>query len=296
MKRQLFFLFMLLGAVFVEAQNNNPITVTYDRTDRGDVTFWAENTMYTPCTVTISFTKLTNTTSIVEGESKDILVGYGKRELITLRPALPNNSVGFSYRTLSRKGDIHARVDTNYVYLLPIPAGKTVRMNRMVSVESLVKKKESQRVTGVAFKTNDGDTITAARGGLVTDVQDHSASTAEKKSFNATENYVEVYHKDGSFARYKLFRNGGIFVTPGDEIIPGQPMGIIGGSNYNQGSHLRFSIYSPSLERYSFFPSFYLGGEKTGRPVDRELYVAEHPKEFVMQEMSKKEKKRYLGK
>lgn len=297
MKRQLSFLFMLLGAVTVAAQSKNPVTVTYDRSSKGDVTFWAENTAYAPHTVTINFTKLTGTSSFSEGASTDILVGHGKRQLVTLHPSVEGRFIGFSYRTLSQKGNIRARVDTNYLYLLPLAVGKTVRANRMVSLESLFKgAKPSKRITGFAFKTNEGDTVMAARGGLVTEVEDQLASTTENKYFNATENYVEVYHKDGSFAHYKLFKNGGVFVLPGDEVTPGQPLGIIGGSNYKMGSHLRFTVFSPSLERYSFTPSFYLGAGKNGRPVERELYVSEHPQEVIMQEMTKKEKKKYLNK
>lgn len=297
MKQPLFLLFMLFGATTVAAQNNNPVTVTYDRSDKGDVTFWAENTSYAPHTVTINFTKLTGTGSFSEGDSKDILVGHGKRQLVTLRPSVEGRFIGFSYRTLSQKGNIRARVDTNYVYLLPFAVGKAVRANRMVSLESLLKgSKQTKRITGFAFKTNEGDTVVAARAGLVTEVEDQLASTTDNKSFNATENYVEVYHKDGSFARYKLFKNGGVFVLPGDEVIPGQPLGIIGGSNYKMGSHLRFTVSSPSLETYSFAPSFYLGAGKNGRPVERELYVSEHPQEIIMLEMTKKERKKYLNK
>ena len=296
MKRSLFFLCLLLSMAFARAQNVNPVKVTFIRSDNGEVTFWAENTSYAPHTVTISFSKLTNTTSAMDGDSRNILVGHGKKQLLILRPTIANRFVGFSYRTLSQKGNLSAKVDTNYVYLLPVAVGKTVRSNRMVSVESLIKKPtRTRRVTGMAFKTNEGDTIMAARGGLVTEVEDQSASTTENKSFNATENYVEVYHKDGSFIRYKLFQNGGVFVSPGDEVISGQPLGIIGGANYKRGSHLRFTIFSPSLENYTFAPSFYLGGGKTGQPENNALYVSEHPQEIIMQEMSKKEKKKYLS-
>lgn len=296
MKRFLFFLCLLLNMAFVRAQYVNSVKVTSLRSDNGEVTFWAENTSYAPHTVTISFSKLTNTTSAMEGETKEFLVEHGKEQLFILRPAVPRQGIGYSFRSLARKGNLSARVDTDYVYLLPMVVGKPVRPNRMVSMESFLKQPvKSQRVTGFSFRTSEGDTIVAARGGLVTEVEDQSASTTENKSFNATENYVEIYHKDGSFARYKLFKNKGVFVFPGDVVIPGQPIGIIGGSNYKGGSHLRFTTYSPSLENYSFAPSFYLGEGKTGQPEKNALYVSEHPQEIIIQEMSKKEKKKYLS-
>ena len=49
---------------------------------------------------------------------------------------------------------------------------------------------------------NEGDTVYAMRGGLVCDVHQYQASEAEKpgsRVYARTENYVVVYHKDGSF-------------------------------------------------------------------------------------------------
>jgi len=43
-------------------------------------------------------------------------------------------------------------------------------------------------------------------------------------------------------------------------------------------------------------PDFYLSPEKTGKPEEREIYVSEHPLPFVIQEMGKKAKKKFLSK
>ena len=166
----------------------------------------------------------------------------------------------------------------------------------MVSLDNFIGKEGEKRITGLGFSTTAGDTIFAARGGLVTEVVDNSASTSENTSFHSTENYLEVFHKDGTFARYKLFQNEGIFVSPGEEVIPGQPLGIIGGENYKQGSHLRFSIYCPDRPDHSYVPDFYLSPEETGKPEERVMYKSWHPVEIIMKEMSKKEKKKFLSK
>lgn len=166
----------------------------------------------------------------------------------------------------------------------------------MVSLEKFFGKEGEKRITGLGFSTTAGDTIFASRGGLVTEVVDNAASTSENTSFHATENYLEVFHKDGTFARYKLFQNGGIFVSPGEEVIPGQPLGIIGGENYKQGSHLRFSIYCPDRPDYSYVPDFCLSQEEVGKPEPRVMYKSWHPVAIVVREMSKKGKKKFLSK
>ena len=78
----------------------------------------------------------------------------------------------------------------------------------------------------------------------------------------------------------------------GEEVIPGQPLGIIGGENYKQGSHLRFSIYCPDRPDHSYVPDFYLSPEETGKPEERVMYKSWHPVEIIMKEMSKKERRR----
>lgn len=62
-----------------------------------------------------------------------------------------------------------------------------VRVNKMVSLDNFIGKEGEKRITGLGFSTTAGDTIFAARGGLVTEVVDNSASTSENTSFHSTE-------------------------------------------------------------------------------------------------------------
>lgn len=296
MKLRCNLLFSFLAvSVFAIAQPDQTVKVTYERSSKGDVTFYAETDSYMPYTVTLSFPQLTNA-SYAEGYVHEAAIQRGKTRLLSLRPSNADAPIGFSYRYSYRAGNKFLKPDTNFVYLLPLAEGKTVKVKYLISMERFLDKEKPKRQVGIAFRTTAGDTVFAARGGLVTEIKDYSASTSEGTFFQAKENYVVVCHKDGTFARYKLFQDGGIFVSPGDEIIPGQPMGIIGGENYEQGSHLRFSIYCPHLPDLSFQPLFHLSPDVTGRPEQRETYVVEHPASIVMQEMSKKAKKKYQSK
>ena len=217
MKLQRYFCLLLFGLpLLVYAQSNKTVTVSYERSAKGEVTFYSETQSHTPYTVSMTFSRLSNTTS-TEGEIYDAVIHYGKTRLLTLRPSTENVPIGFSYRYTYRKGNNRLKADTNFVYLFPLAPGKVVRVNRMVSLEKFFGKEGEKRITGLGFSTTAGDTIFASRGGLVTEVVDNAASTSENTSFHATENYLEVFHKDGTFARYKLFQNGGIFVSPGEE-------------------------------------------------------------------------------
>lgn len=290
-----FFLLLLLLPAWAVAQQEMAVKVSYERSPKGDVTFYAESESYVPYTVSLTFSKLTNST-YQEGMVHQTPVGHGRTRLLTLRPVTENTPIGFSYRYTYKKGNSRLETDTNYVYLFPIPEGKVVRANYMVSLDRVLGKEDKKRITGLGFFTTAGDTICASRGGLVTEVVDNSASTSENTTFQATENYLEVCHKDGTFLRYKLFRNNGIFVSPGDNVVAGQPLGIIGGENYKQGSHLRYIIYCPDLESHFYVPDFYLSPEEVGKPVAHKMYKSWHPVEIITREMSKKQKNKFLSK
>ena len=123
-----------------------------------------------------------------------------------------------------------------------------------------------------------------------------------------TENYVVVYHKDGSFATYKLFKNEGVFVEPGENIEAGEPFGVIGGNNYRQGAHLRLQMsgcFGDSDKDYaiegrayhSFIPIIAVNESETCKPDGQTAqFESSHPADLIMKEMSKREKKQYLKK
>lgn len=293
--RYFFYLSLLCFPVQIHAQSGGPVSVSHERSAKGDVIFYAETDSYVPYTVSLTFSNLSNA-NFPGGATYDAVTRRGRTRLLTLRPSEENVPIGFAYQATFRKGDTRLNPDTNFVYLFPLAQGKVVRANLMGSVEKVLGKIPEDRITGLSFKTTAGDTVFAIRGGLVTEVEEHSASATEKTSFNATENYLEIFHKDGTFARYKLFRNDGIFVLPGDKVIPGQPLGIIGGENYRQGSHLRLSIYRPDQKSYSYVPDFYLSPEATGKPEPGVMYTSSHPVEIIVKEMSRKEKKKFLSK
>lgn len=150
---------LFLMPIWVVAQNS-PVTITYERSGKGEVTFYADNISYTPYTVALTFTRLSGTLSLQEGDThKATAFSRRKTRLLTLKPVTENVGIGFSYRSNITKGDWHAKTDTNFVYLFPLTEGKRVRMNHMVSLEKVLGSDDKSRLTGISFQTADGDTI-----------------------------------------------------------------------------------------------------------------------------------------
>lgn len=298
MKLYLFLLLFFCMPLVGRAQTYTHINLAFERIQSQQVAFYADNPSYAPYTVTLKFTRLSNASNFREGEEYSTVVGYGRKQITTLRPENVNSGIGFAYNYSWRKGDLDANPDTTFVYLFPLAKGKSVKMNKMISLGGFFGIKGKRKdLTGVTFQTTRGDTIVAARGGMVTEIRDDVEITDKThKGYDATENFIEIYHEDGTFAVYKLFKKKGVFVRAGDHVIPGQPLGTIDGSDYGNGSHLRFSIFVPSMDYRSFMPCFHLSSEQSGKPTVGELYTSEHPVDIVTKEMSKKEKKKYLGK
>ena len=77
MKLQRYFCLLLFGLpLLVYAQSNKTVTVSYERSAKGEVTFYSETQSHTPYTVSMTFSRLSNTTSS-EGEIYDAVIHYG---------------------------------------------------------------------------------------------------------------------------------------------------------------------------------------------------------------------------
>ena len=117
---------------------------------------------------------------------------------------------------------------------------------------------------------------------------------------------IILEHEDCTRSRYELFTRNNVFPNRGDRVEAGEPLGTVAdGSNYVNGSHLRFSVYYPEITNqylrklrkfnnttYSnvyLTPSFH--GVKTIEA--RKEYLSEHPQSMIFQEMNKREIKKW---
>lgn len=296
MKHTLLLLF-LCSSVWAGAQERL-VTVSVEKETDKEITFYADNNSHIPHSVVLVFDRLENTITASVGIEYTKVVKSGRNKLITLKASDPASEIAYSYNYKSYKGDVVSIPDTNYVYLLPVLEDKRVKVSPMTSMEKMLRQDKPTRIVGLAFGTHEGDTVVASRGGLVIDTQDDiTAANGNNKAYSSSENYVEIYHKDGTIARYRLFKNNGVFVEPGETVIPGQPLGVIGGQDYQYGSHLHFLLSTYYKKDYhTIIPSFYLEDGVIDKPDFKKQYVSQHPEDIIMREMSKKEKKKYLGK
>src|SRR5690606_27082696 len=97
------------------------------------------------------------------------------------------------------------------------------------------------------FKMPVGTEISAIRDGIVVEIiqsNKRNCSTEDCKKFN---NYILIYHSDGTFAQYMHIKQNGSKVKIGDKIEQGQVIGYSGNVGWSTGPHLHLVVFIPKI-------------------------------------------------
>jgi len=214
------------------------IDVKYQQDSKGGYVFSCVNYAYCNYILDLGFTSFTNVKSDEPLPfHAEVKPGYNK--LFTISAIDPQAAVQFKYSSGFRKGCMHPNINSDYIYLLPITPGTSAQVYEM----SPDKTTDSASWYLLRLKMKPGDTIYAARKGIVNELQDQSGANDAGQTSIGTENFIEIVQADCSFARYGILKKNGAFVKPGQAVKAGQAIGLVGGDTYGRGSDLRFSVY-----------------------------------------------------
>jgi hypothetical protein len=279
------------------------IEIRYETDSKGAVVFSCINNAYCNYILDLGFTNFKNLQCDqplpFHGEVKP---GYTK--LFSISAIDPQLATQFNYSAKNQKGCMHPVVNTGFTYLLPIRPGKSAQSYEMspdklpdtaaraASKTVAEKNKDSVSWYVLRLKMKAGDTIYAARKGIVTEVRDEDgANDAGQLSVN-TENYVEIVQADCSFSRYGILKKNSALVKPGQTVKAGQPIGLVGGDSFGRGSDLKFSVYyyqeenSPAQNggRHYIIPQIWTKNNGKGRLRHGVIYTSEFPIAVLNQE------------
>jgi hypothetical protein len=235
-KKLQFLLITLLFCSSVSAQR--VIEIKYQQDQKGAYVFSCVNNAFCNYILDIGFTTFSNVkcdqTLPFHAEVKP---GYNK--LFSISAIDRQAAVQFRYQSSFQKGCMHPNLSQNIIYLLPIAPGTQAQVYEM----SPLKPSDSASWYVLRLKMKSGDTIYAARKGMVNDVQDQNGANDAGQTSIGMENFIEIVQSDCSFARYGILRKNSALVKPGQMVKTGQPIGLVGGDTYGRGSDIRFSVY-----------------------------------------------------
>ena len=294
---------ILLGTGIDAKSQNSDLQITYQRNSDNSVDFNFRKNVPGRYWVSIKFDRLENTSQrsyrgCVEGSS-------GK--VFTLKPKNPNQGIGFSYSYRYHRGKALSRLKNDIVYLLPFENNTKVRVYNSGYLGKRFGKGAPDSWTAFQFNTKNEELVLASRKGLVVKVVDEFISDTTKSCYYKRKvNEVLIEHKDGTLARYSGFKGGSIKVKEGQRVYPQDELGLSGRYDSNTDHKLNFCLYylntpfiddlntkEKEMNRFTYVnPRFHWkGGESIILP--RNDYVAESTEELIMQEFSRREKKKY---
>lgn len=292
-KKILISLFTLLYHFSLSAQR--VIEVKYQQDQKGAYVFSCVNYAFCNYILDIGFTNFTN----VKCDQPlpfhaEVRPGYNK--LFSISPIDPQAAVQFNYKSGFQKGCMHPNVNRDFIYLLPITPGTQAQVYEMSPVKAT---SDSGSWYVLRMKMKPGDTIYAARKGIVNDIQDQNGANDAGQVSIGTENYIEITQPDCSFAKYGILKKNSALVKTGQTVKAGQPIGLVGGDTYGRGSDLRFSVYyyqedggilkQTATSNY-IVPQIWTKNNGKGRLKHGAIYTSEFPAAVLNQEIPKKAK------
>jgi len=308
-KYKTWLIFTLLMVYAAKSLSQRIIEIKYETNARGAIVFSCINYAYCNYILDLGFTTLKNLqcdrSLPFHGEVKP---GYTK--LFTISSIDPQLPTQFNYSSKNQKGCMHPVVNTDFTYLLPISPGMEAQSYEM-SPDKLPDTTKSKTLNTSTNKIRDsvswyvlrlkmksGDTIYAARKGMVTEIQDQNGANDAGQISVSMENYVEIVQADCSFARYGILKKNSAFVKAGQAVKAGQPIGLVGGDAFGRGSDLRFSVYYFQEEynasqiggRHYIIPQIWTKKNGKGRLKHGVIYTSEFPPAVLNQEIPKKVK------
>ncbi len=301
-------LVLLVSALPLSAQRLIEIRSQQDA--KGDYQFYCNNNAFCPYILEVSFPTLENLKSDHEipyrGEVKP-----GSNKLFKLSKINPGETDKFNYRISYGRGCINPQINPDFTYLLPIAPGKLAQVYELESASgSIASGLGLKEWYAIRIRMNPGDTIFAARRGTVSDVQDYSGLNDSGVASTNVENYVEINHRDCSFAHYGVLRKNSALVKPGQWVEAGDPIGLVGGDKFGRGSDVKFSVYynreadsaakSESNRNYVNWvyitPQFWTLQNGKGKLKHGAKYASEFPESVITQEMTKPELAKWKAK
>ncbi|MDF1696399.1 MAG: M23 family metallopeptidase [Saprospiraceae bacterium] len=211
----------------------------YSERQGGDVFIFADNPALIPMTIDLKL-NLTNMDTDFGG-NKGMFVIPPQAERFEITKATPNvqqGRTGLSLESFIYTGDVKSEHDNDYLYQLPFEKGATYIVSQGYNG-----KFSHQGENAIDFALEVGEKVYAARGGIVYKTVKKNKKSCRNSSCQQYNNFITIYHEDGTFSEYSHLTYNGVSVKAGDKVKAGELIGYSGNTGWSSGPHLHFVVY-----------------------------------------------------
>ena len=245
--------FLLLVLIYAPLHGQQNVKVISENKEGGFILF-ASNDAFCPMSVSLGL-RLEN---LEEGEGLQELYVVPARtdkfKLLELDVKNPKKKSTFSSSIRYNMGNTsQEKFDEGHGYLLPFRKG----MKFMV-FQGYNGKASHQNESALDFTMPEGTEILASRDGIVVKVEEGNTKSCPEEACKQYNNYVIIYHADGTMAEYTHIRKVGALVSVGDKVKAGDPIAFSGNIGWTTGPHLHFVCFLQRMESRSTVPTKFL--------------------------------------
>jgi murein DD-endopeptidase MepM/ murein hydrolase activator NlpD len=235
------------------------VKVYFENTENG-YNIFADNAEFCPMSLKVDFT--VNNLEIDGGNNTIYLLNAKtkKQLLTTLTRVSKKGNYKMSFNYFTNYGDHNkSSYEQDYAYHLPYSTQKKFEVFQGYDGPF-----SHQNENALDFSMAIGTEITAVRDGVVVNIVDVNSETCNNRECIKFNNFILIYHNDGTFAEYAHIKQNGAAVKIGDVIKKDQLIAYSGNVGYSSGPHLHLVIFKQKLnERETLKTKFKIGDGNT---------------------------------
>lgn len=212
-----------------------------------------------PCPVSVKLElELTNLKAVVALPEFYVIPAATERfPLVELKVIDVKQRLAYRNRFEYVLGDVGIQSpDNTYVYDLPFEKKK-----RFMIFQGYNGTASHQNQSALDFAMPEGTPVLASREGIVVKVEESNTKSCPERECGQFNNFVLVYHEDGSFAEYTHLRKDGAKVSLGDRLKKGDVVGYSGSTGWTSGPHLHFVCFLSRIGSRASFPTKFRTGD-----------------------------------
>jgi hypothetical protein len=285
-------LFIIISFFIVNVGTAQLVEVRYEYSSIGDCIFSAHNNAPFPIFLNVDFADLQNT-SFDEELPYIKKLDPGFNSLFTLQRDLDAEVPRFNYQVKSFRSNPTAIVNLDFPYLIPFEPGKKVHAKEVTEIDGFWGAGKLKSWIAFGFVAHPGDKVYAARQGMVVEVAEQEKGGEPQFWYNTWNYAITVLQPDGTLICYRNVSTK--VVKMNQKIYAGQLLGEIA----PDATELKILIYQNSFNSKDLrfiIPEFCIGENETEILNVAKEYTVIHPVSVRRLEMTKKERRKILGK